>query len=226
MGDEPELTGFSGTVPMFPLPNVVLFPRMFLPLHIFEPRYRAMTKDALNGERYIAMALLQPGWQKSYEGTPPVHPILGLGKIIEDDSLQDGRFNLVLYGMARLKLISEPSREPYRTARVEILEERAAGGAGYERKRKLLLAFYTQILKQIGEGGVAAPPDDVPLGLVCDLLASLIAFDPGVKQSLLGELDVAVRCDHLLDLLQRMNAPGLGPDPGSKRPWPPGPSLN
>jgi Lon protease-like protein len=227
MGDEPELTGFSGIVPMFPLPNVVLFPRMFLPLHIFEPRYRAMTRAALDGERYIAMALLQPGWQKGYEGTPPVHPVLGLGKIIEDDSLEDGRFNLVLYGMARLKLLGEPSRDPYRTAEVQVLEERAATGAGYERKRKLLLAFYVQILKQIGEGGVAAPPDDVPLGLTCDLLASLIAFDPGVKQALLTELDVAVRCDHLLELLQRMNAPGItGAEAAGKRAWPPGPSLN
>jgi len=228
MGDEPsDLAGFSGIVPMFPLPNVVLFPRMFLPLHIFEPRYRAMTRAALDGERYIAMALLQPGWQKSSQGTPPVHPVLGLGKIIEDDPLEDGRFNLVLYGMARLRLLGEQSREPYRTVRVEVLGERAAAGPGYERKRRLLLAFYLQILKQIGEGSVAAPPADVPLGLLCDLLASLIAFDPGVKQALLGELDVAVRCDHLLELLQRMNAPGLGgSEAASKRAWPPGPSLN
>jgi Lon protease-like protein len=227
MGDEPELTGFSGIVPLFPLPNVVLFPRMFLPLHIFEPRYRAMTRAALDGERYIAMALLQPGWQKHYQGTPAVHPVLGLGKIIEDDSLQDGRFNLVLWGIARLRLVEEQSKEPYRTARVEVLEERPSTGAGYERKRRLLLAFYVQILKQIGEGAVAAPPDDVPLGMLCDLLASLIAFDPGIKQSLLGELDVAVRCDHLLELLQRMNAPGLGgAEAAFKRAWPPGPSLN
>lgn len=222
------MTGFSGTVPLFPLPNVVLFPKMFLPLHIFEPRYRAMTRAALAGERFIAMALLQPGWQKLYEGTPPVHRILGLGKIVEDNALEDGRFNLVLYGLARLRLLDEPSQTPFRSARVEILAEKPAAGAGYDRKRRLLLAFYVQVLKQIAQGAVPQPPDDVPLGLLCDLLASLIAFDPAVKQSLLEELDVAVRCDLLLDLLQRMNVPGIGAADGGprKRPWPPGPSLN
>jgi Lon protease-like protein len=228
VGDEaPDLSGFSGIVPMFPLPNVVLFPRMFLPLHIFEPRYRAMTRSVLDGERFLAMALLQPGWQKGYEGSPSVHRILGLGKIVEDTALEDGRFNLVLYGLARLRLIEEQSREPYRTVRVEVLRERPAEGPAYGRKRRLLLAFYAQVLRQIAKGSAAAPPDDVPLGLLCDLLASLIAFEPAVKQSLLEELDVAARCDLLLDLLHRMNAPGFATPSGAPaRPWPPGPSLN
>lgn len=228
MGDEaPDLSDFSGVVPMFPLPNVVLFPRMFLPLHIFEPRYRAMTRSALDGDRYLAMALFQPGWQKQYEGAPPVHRILGLGRIVEDTALDDGRFNLVLFGLARVRLLEERSGEPYRIVRVEVLDERPAAGSAYDRKRRLLLAFYVQVLRQVAQGAVAAPPDDVPLGLLCDLLASLIAFDPGVKQNLLEELDVAARCDLLLELLHRMNAPGFGPSgEGRKRPWPPGPSLN
>jgi Lon protease-like protein len=214
-------------IPMFPLPNVVLFPKMFLPLHIFEPRYRAMTKAALEGERLIAMALFQPDWQKDYAGNPAVHPVLGLGRIIEDTRLDDGRYNLVLYGVARLRLLKEVSKDPYRRVEVELLQERPALGSGYDRKRRLLLAFYAQVLKQISKGSLASPPEDVPLGLLCDLLASLIAFDPGVKQNLLEELDVASRCDLLLHLLQRMNAPGLGgSDDDSKRPWPPGPSLN
>jgi Lon protease-like protein len=214
-------------VPMFPLPNVVLFPKMFLPLHIFEPRYRAMTKTALDGERFIAMALLQPDWHKDYAGSPAVHPILGLGRIIEDTRLEDGRYNLVLYGVARLRLLKEVSKDPYRSVQVELLKERPAAGSGYDRKRRLLLAFYVQVLKQISQGSLASPPEDVPLGLLCDLLASLIAFDPGVKQTLLEELDVASRCDLLLQLLQRMNAPGLGgSDDARKRPWPPGPSFN
>ncbi|HLY73477.1 MAG TPA: LON peptidase substrate-binding domain-containing protein [Planctomycetota bacterium] len=214
-------------VPMFPLPNVVLFPKMFLPLHIFEPRYRALTKSALEGERFIAMALFQSDWKKDYAGCPAVRPVLGLGRIIEDTRLADGRYNLVLYGVARLRLLKEVSTDPYRSVQVEPLREKPAGGAGYDRKRRLLLAFYVQVLKQVSQGALASPPQDVPLGLLCDLLASLIAFDPGVKQALLEELDVAARCDLLLDLLQRMNAPGLGgTDDDRKRPWPPGPSLN
>src|SRR5213078_2405108 len=91
--------GFSGVVPVFPLPNVILFPGMFLPLHIFEPRYREMTADAIRGERLIAMALLKPGWENHYEGRPPIHPIMGMGKIVEQEALKDGRYNLVLLGL-------------------------------------------------------------------------------------------------------------------------------
>jgi len=214
-------------VPMFPLPNVVLFPRMFLPLHIFEPRYRAMTQAALVGDRLIAMALLRPGWKENYAGSPAVHSVVGLGRIVEDTRLDDGRYNLVLYGAARLRLVAEVAQDPFRRVQVEPLLERPAAGAAYDRKRRLLLAFYTQVLRQISKGPLALPPDDVPLGLLCDLLASLIAFDPATKQQLLEELDVAARCDHLLDLLHRMNVPGVGDSGGpDRRPWPPGPSLN
>jgi Lon protease-like protein len=222
-----EPGSLPSVVPMFPLPNVVLFPRMVLPLHIFEPRYRAMTQAALEGDRYIAMALLQPGGKGPGDGRPAVHSVLGLGRILEDTRLEDGRYNLILCGVARLRLLREVSEDPFRRAEVELLPERPATGAGYDRKRRLLLAFYTQVLRQITKGSLALPPDDAPLGLLCDLLASLIAFDPGVKQRLLEEGDEAARCDHLLDLLQRMNVPGIGDSPGpAKRPWPPGPSLN
>ncbi|HXX93988.1 MAG TPA: LON peptidase substrate-binding domain-containing protein, partial [Planctomycetota bacterium] len=77
--------GFSGRLPLFPLPNVVLFPHAFLPLHIFEPRYRSMTRGALEGERLIGMALLKPGWEGDYYGNPDVHEVIGVGKIIEEE---------------------------------------------------------------------------------------------------------------------------------------------
>lgn len=225
--DDFDPGSIPSVVPLFPLPNVVLFPRMFLPLHIFEPRYRAMTRAALEGDRYIAMALLQPGGQESAGGCPAVHPVLGLGLITQDSRLDDGRYNLVLCGQARLRLVKEVSQDPYRRVQVEFLPERPATGAGYDRKRRLLLAFSTQVLRQITPSGLAVPPDDAPLGLLCDLLASLIAFEPAIRQRLLQEQDVAARCDHLLDLLQRMNVPGIGDSAlAARRPWPPGPSLN
>jgi len=87
------------TIPIFPLPNVVLFPNVFLPLHIFEPRYRAMVADALKGDRIIGMALLRPGFEASYEGRPPVYPIGCAGVITHTDPLPDGRSNIVLRGL-------------------------------------------------------------------------------------------------------------------------------
>ena len=84
-----------GTIPIFPLPNVVLFPNVFLPLHIFEPRYRAMVADALAGDRIIGMVLLQPGYEANYEGRPPVFTIGCGGVITHADPLDDGRYNIV-----------------------------------------------------------------------------------------------------------------------------------
>jgi hypothetical protein len=79
------------TIPLFPLSNVVLFPNVFLPLHIFEPRYRAMIGDALDGDRIVGMVMLQPGYEADYEGRPPVFPIGCAGLITRAEPLGDGR---------------------------------------------------------------------------------------------------------------------------------------
>ena len=106
----------------------------------------------------------------------------------------------------------------YRTARVEILEDREPEGHDAERKRRILLGLYEQIMTQL-TGKVAKPPPDVPLGMLCDLVASMIAIDPATRQALLEELDVTRRCGRLLEIVQ-------SPPPERKKPWPMGPSLN
>src|SRR5205814_1912054 len=123
--DQSALSQFGGTVRLFPLPNVVLYPQVVQPLHIFEPRYRQMTVDALATDRFITMCLLRPGWEEDYQGKPPVHPIACLGRIVSDQRLPDGRFNLLLRGMCRVRLIEElVSPTAYRTARVDVLADR------------------------------------------------------------------------------------------------------
>src|SRR3954466_8391179 len=97
----------SDLMPLFPLPTVVLFPNVYLPLHIFEPRYREMVSDALDGDRLIGMVLLRPGWQQEYEGRPPVYPIGCSGVITHVEKQQDGRYNLVLRGLERFRIIEE-----------------------------------------------------------------------------------------------------------------------
>ena len=81
-------------LPLFPLPNVVLFPRMPLALHVFEPRYRAMVSDALESHRAIGMVLLKPGWEADYEGRPPVYPVGCAGLIERCEKLADGRYDV------------------------------------------------------------------------------------------------------------------------------------
>jgi Lon protease-like protein len=213
---------FSGRVPLFPLPNVVLFPCAALPLHIFEPRYRAMMREALSGERLIAMALLKPGYEAEYAGNPPVWDVVGIGRILEHEALADGRYNLVLWGVARARIVEVVRSDPYRTARVELLEDRSAEGEAYERRRRVLRAFYANQLRALQEQGapISLPPEDVPLGLLCDLILHLLPLPPAQKQSFLEWSDVSIRCDRLLELLERIKD---GPGP---RPWPPSASAN
>src|SRR6516162_1515926 len=118
--DMSALANFGGTARLFPLPNVVLFPQVVQPLHIFEPRYRQMTADALADDRLIAPVLLRPGWEADYEGQPAIYSVLCLGRVVAEQRLPDGRFNLLLRGLSRCRIVQElPGEKLYRSARVE-----------------------------------------------------------------------------------------------------------
>ncbi len=108
----------SRRIPLFPLPGVVLLPGTLLPLHIFEPRYRSMVADALASDRTIGMAMMKAGWQ-SRADHPPIHRVGGAGEIVEAEELPDGRYNIVLQGQFRYRVLAEEAADPYRTASVE-----------------------------------------------------------------------------------------------------------
>src|ERR671935_1366133 len=118
----------SDLLPIFPLPNVVLFPNVFLALHIFEPRYREMVADALAADRMIGMVLLRPGWEKDYEGRPPVYPIGCSGVMTHVERHSDGRYNIVLRGLKRFRILEENHERSYRRAVVDPLHERLLAG--------------------------------------------------------------------------------------------------
>lgn len=105
-------------IPLFPLPGVVLMPGTMLPLHIFEPRYRTMVADALAGDRTIGMAMLYPGWEAGGDD-PRIYAVGGAGEIVESEELEDGRYNILLEGRFRYRVIEETPANPYRIARVE-----------------------------------------------------------------------------------------------------------
>ena len=113
------------SIPLFPLPNVVLFPNVFLPLHIFEPRYRQMIGDALQGDRIIGMVLLRPGHDADYEGRPPIYDIGCSGLITHVERLEDGRYNLVLRGLEKFTVRDEepPDARLYRSAVISPLDD-------------------------------------------------------------------------------------------------------
>ena len=107
----PDKAGGAGalppTIPIFPLQDVMLFPNISRPLHIFEPRYRAMVADALKGDRIIGMVLLRAGYEAEYEGRPPVYPIGCAGVITDAEELPDGRYVIVLRGLVKFRVTSE-----------------------------------------------------------------------------------------------------------------------
>lgn len=113
----------TNEIPIFPLPNVVFFPKTLLPLHIFEPRYREMVADSLNSSKRIAMVLLKKGWEQDYFGNPDVHEIGCVGEIQYSEKLDDGRLNIMLYGLSRVKILKSVREKPYRIAQVKYLKD-------------------------------------------------------------------------------------------------------
>jgi len=119
----PRTTALPQEIPLFPLPEVVLFPETTRPLLIYEPRYREMVADALAGNKIIGMVLLRPGFEKDYEGRPPIYDI-GCAGIIDDyKQLPDGRYAILLRGLSTFRILSEDTRKPYRLARIETRPE-------------------------------------------------------------------------------------------------------
>ncbi|HEY3226882.1 MAG TPA: LON peptidase substrate-binding domain-containing protein [Planctomycetota bacterium] len=226
----PLSSDYAGPVPIFPLPTVVLFPHTVVPLHIYETRYRAMVEDALKGDRLIAMALLRPGWEKDYEGAPPVHDILGVGRILRDERIEDGRFNILLHGLARARIEELFPPAPYRRARIRILPEPAETvSPRLERVRLGLLAVYSSVLNSGSAGPIQIEPN-LSLGTLCDRLAAILEVEVGQKQAVLEELEPSARAARTIELIRRSPLAGQPVESGlrniAKRAWPPDSSTN
>jgi hypothetical protein len=193
----------SELLPIFPLPNVVLFPSVFLPLHIFEPRYREMVSDALAADRMIGMALLRPGWEGDYEGRPPVYPIGCSGLITHFDRLADGRYNIVLRGIERFRILSEDHSRSYRRALVEPVLDAASSAddrAAITRHRAKLETLLGPVAERTGVE-VKIPRAMADEDLV-NALAQYLDLEPIEKQALLEQHCLRSRAESLIELLE------------------------
>jgi len=189
-------------LPLFPLPNVVLFPDVCLPLHIFEPRYRQMLAAALNGDRLIGMALLKAAREGEHEGQPPVYDIGCAGLITHAAQLDDGRSNIMLHGIQRFRIVNENHDLPYRRARVEALLDPLDAGhrALLHDARHRLEALVGPVVEGIG-AEVHIPPT-IPDHELVNALAQYLPLDAVEKQALLERDGVLSRCHALIDLLE------------------------
>jgi len=188
-------------IPVFPLPDVVLFPGVFLPLHIFELRYREMVKDSLAGDRLIGVSLLRPGWDHDAQGRPAIYPIGCVGLISHVEELPDGRYNMVLRGVEKFRVVREEEQtRAYRRAAVDYFEERMtdADRESVRRQRHQLERLLTAVAD--------APEQTFPSNLsdeeVINALAQYLDLEPIERQALLEQDGVARRCGALIELLE------------------------
>lgn len=192
------------TIPIFPLPNVVLFPNVFLPLHIFEPRYRQMVGESLKGDRIIGMVLLRPGWEAEYEGRPPVYQIGCAGVITHAERLSDGRFNIVLRGMQKFRIASEDADRPYRLARIEPVPEPSTDAlrAELRAERRKLESLLVPQPEEHHEARDTRVPSSMSDEDLVNALAQYLEFEPVEKQALLERDGLLDRCRSLIELLE------------------------
>ena len=193
------------TIPLFPLANVVLFPNVFLPLHVFEPRYRQMVHQALAADQMIGMVLLKPGFEEQYDGTPPVYDVGCAGSITHVERLPDGRFNIVLKGTERFRIRSEDPPNGavrYRLGHVVALAEDIS-----EADRELLRGQRAELerkLEPLFSAARAASrlPEIMSDEDLVNALAQYLALEPVEKQALLELPGPVARARVLLELLE------------------------
>jgi Lon protease-like protein len=207
-----QINPTSIRAPLFPLPNVVLFPRAVLPLHIFEDRYKAMMRHALAGDHRIAMALLKPGWEKNYHQTPAIEPIVCIGRILSSERLPDGKYNLLLQGEYRAEILSESITEDrYRLAEMQTLAAPDVMEIDLVHLRQRLAAMLGG--SQLAESSCGCTIQRIlssTLGTsdAADLIAYTVLENVNLKQSLLAERDPIRRVNRLIGALE-MSLPML-----------------
>lgn len=222
--DAEILAGFDGVTRLFPLPELVLFPGIDQCLHIFEHRYRQMAADALTGDGLIALVLLSPNWEEQYDGKPAIESVACLGRVVASEKLEDGRYNLRLRGLARVRIEGELDRpdKMYRVARCQVVPDQppsdlVEASGGRARLREVLLSRFpadSLVYRQLCD----LFDGEAPLGQVCDQLSYGLPLPVELKQQLLAEPSVCTRAEILTHALR--------PKPRPARPFPPEFSVN
>ena len=188
-------------IPLFPLPETMLFPGVSRPLLIFEPRYRAMIADALKGDRIIGMVRLRPGFEKDYEGRPPIYAVGCAGRIEQYEQLPDGRYVIVLQGLTAFRVLSEDQRKPYRLGRVEAVPDRL------EEQERLTLSSLrnrmASLLVRVLPLGVDPPDASLDDDEFVNVVAQNLPMSEDDRQDLLERSSVLARAKALIDRLDR-----------------------
>lgn len=192
-------------LPVFPLPNVVFFPKTYLPLHVFEPRYRRMVADVTLGGQCIAMALLKEGWESNYYENPPIYPALCIGRIVSVQPLPDGRSNILLQGLERCEILEEHFEKPYREATIRVTPMQSHKGLSTGVRRSLIevLGRYLQA-REDSAAWQGFFREEVSDEVLVNTLSTYLDCTPLEKQFLLEADGLHQRARRLNDVVQFM----------------------
>jgi Lon protease-like protein len=201
----------AGRLKVFPLPSLVLFPGTAAPLHIFEPRYRAMVKDAIDSDGVFALAQVPIYAVPELAGTPPLHPMLSAGIISLHQQLPDGRYNLVLTGVCRARVIAEHAKDKlYREVQAELLPDSETTCETEVALRRALLEVAAR-LPEKASGPFVKVASRAKGGALADVVAATLVNNVPRRLELLDELDVDKRLSEVLKevtaLIARLRAP-------------------
>ena len=188
-------------IPLFPLPETTLFPGVSRPLLIYEPRYREMIADALKGNKIIGMVRLRPGFEKDYEGRPPIYAVGCAGRIEKYEQLPDGRYVILLQGLTAFRVLSEDQRKPYRLGRVEAVPDRLA-----EQERLPLSELRNRlasVLVKVLPFGVDPPDASLEDDEFVNVVAQNLPMSEDDRQELLERSSVLARARALIDRLDK-----------------------
>jgi len=188
------------SIPIFPLQDIMLFPGASRPLHIFEPRYRDMIADAMEGDRIIGMVMLRPGHEDNYDGNPPIYDIGCAGILSNIEQLPDGRYNVIVQGLKRFRITGEDQRRTYRIASINVLDEvfSEADRATLRAQRPLLLELLSSVAP-----GQKPTVDEVSDDMLVNGLAQFLGMNPADRLDLLQQEGPLARSDALLSLLDQ-----------------------
>jgi uncharacterized protein len=209
---------FSGRARLFPLPNLVVFPHVMQPLHIFEPRYREMLEDSLADDHLIGMALLAPGWETDYEGRPSLRQVGCLCRVATHHRTDDGSYNVLMLGLRRIVIERElPCDRTFRIAEVRLCEDQYPDSGADQRPdlQKRLLEAFKQLLPRVPEAYEQLDQllgNQISLGMLTDIVAYTLDLGLDFKEQLLAETGVDRRAELLLERFARASKAAFPPE--------------
>lgn len=189
-------------LPLFPLPNLVFFPQTRLPLHVFEPRYRQLITDVIASDQRFGIVLLRPGYESNYFGAPALYACGTVAHVEQTVTLDDGRYDILVHGQTRFRILDEFSREPYRVARVVAQPQVEGDATAAYAQRMWLTELSQQYLRYLPEQGAVPEIAAVSLEALTNALIMSLMLDVAEKQRLLETDDLVARAEEVGDELQ------------------------